>query len=285
MFPTLHIKWLLLLTTLVITVQASAVWQGTPTEAETPILDVDVVPEVNEIVAAPVVSTTTPEQIPDFANYTDVRAKKQAFFDFMLPLIRHANEKILSERNEIETIRNSLLSGETMDGEDRQRLKELFSQYRLRAPAKLQARDLQDLLERIDVVPASLVLAQSANESGWGTSRFAIEANNFFGIWCFSKGCGIVPLSRSKGLKHEVASYQTVQKGVVAYLRNINTHNAYRKLRSIRSQQRELNDRLHGQQLAEGLLAYSERGIDYVREIQAMIRVNRLEQFNLPFNA
>jgi len=238
----------------------------------------------DEAIVQPAASVTSLEA-PDFAAFTDVKAKKRAFFDFMLPLIREANQKIRLQRNDIDAIGNKLASGARLSGEDHQRLKQLFTHYGLQVPRNVQLHNLRSLLERADVVPASLVLAQAANESGWGTSRFAVEANNYFGIWCFSQGCGLVPKGRDTGLNHEVARYDSVADGVAAYMRNINTHRAYDDLRAMRAEQRNLQARMHGHQLAEGLHRYSERGEEYVREIQSMIRINRLEEFTLPIKA
>ena len=142
-------------------------------------------------------------------------------------------------------------------------------------------RKLDLLLNKVDVVPASLILAQSANESAWGTSRFATEANNFFGIWCFKKGCGLTPKYRDEGLVHEVARFDTVQDGVSHYVHTINTHPAYKHLRELRTEQRQVNNSLNGTKLAIGLTNYSIRRQAYVQEIQAMIRYNNLQQYNL----
>lgn len=228
----------------------------------------------------PEVRASSVRNIPDFASIADVSAKKQAFFSFLLPVIRAENEKILNLRNEIGVYQNKLVNGQELAGGDHQRLKALFAMYKLEAPEDISMHHLEALLNRVDVVPASLVLAQAANESGWGTSRFAREANNFFGVWCFKAGCGLVPQRRSSGMNHEVARYDSVAHSVSAYMKNINTHRAYNDLRAIRAGQRDLQRHIAGNDLAEGLHSYSERGEEYVREIQAMIRVNNLESFN-----
>ena len=57
-------------------------------------------------------------------------------------------------------------------------------------------------MAQIDVIPPSQAMAQAANESAWGTSRFATEAINLFGQWCFRKDCGIVSASRTAGSTH-----------------------------------------------------------------------------------
>ena len=218
--------------------------------------------------------------LPDFAAIADVRAKKQAFFDFMLPKVRASNQQIRELRLEIIRIRDRLrVNGELQDT-DQQRLAELARRYRVRG-AVGPAETLDSLLVKVDVVPESLVLAQAANESGWGTSRFARKANNMFGVWCFKPGCGLEPLSRDEGLSHEVARYNSVQDSVNAYIHTINTNPAYVMLRRIRADHRA--DELYpsGLAMAEGLEKYSARGLDYVREIQAMIRVNNLQQYTL----
>ena len=137
---------------------------------------------------------------------------------------------------------------------------------------------------RVDTVPASLVLAQAANESAWGTSRFARRANNFFGVWCFTPGCGITPNRRDAGKTHEVRRYKSVQASVNHYIRMINTNNAYRELREIRAELRDEN-RVNGLGLADGLLRYSERGPAYVRELKQMIRYNNLHRYTRDYSA
>lgn len=137
-----------------------------------------------------------------------------------------------------------------------------------------------ELLKRINTVPSSLALAQSANESAWGTSRFAQEGNNYFGQWCFQPGCGLVPKSRTAGKTHEVEKFSSAADSVKAYIDNLNRNSAYEKLRSLRAQRAEKNGSFSGTELAPGLLKYSERGKEYVLEIQSMIRINKLEQYD-----
>ena len=119
-------------------------------------------------------------------------------------------------------------------------------------------------------------LTQAAMESAWGTSRFAREGNNLFGQWCYQPGCGIVPKRRREGQVHEVASFDVVDAAVASYLRNINSHRAYADLRAARADLRAANQPVTGNAMANHLLRYSERGLDYVEEIQSMIRVNKL---------
>ena len=217
--------------------------------------------------------------LPDFAAIGDVREKKLAFFGFMLPMIRESNRAIRHDRRFLLTIRDDLRSGVSLGESDLSRLASLGKHYRVK-PAESLLSQADAMLLKVDVVPESLVLAQSANESGWGTSRFARQANNMFGVWCFREGCGLKPLQRDAGLTHEVARYATIQDSVNAYIHTINTNPAYTDLRDIRAAHRAGNAIMSGLALAEGLLRYSERGVDYVREIQQMIRVNNLHEYN-----
>jgi Bax protein len=216
--------------------------------------------------------------IPDFAGYTNVQKKKSDFFNYMLPIIRAGNAQVRSERLSLQTLIHHLKNNQTLTPSEAKVATDLFRRYKMAVPENMTLPSLTVLLSRIDVVPEALVLAQSANESGWGTSRFARKANNFFGIWCFRAGCGLAPLGRDSGQTHEVAKYDSVLNGVQAYLRVLNTHPAYETLRNIRSQQRQYGT-LRGEALAEGLTPYSERGVEYVRDIQQLIRVNDLQTF------
>lgn len=130
------------------------------------------------------------------------------------------------------------------------------------------------------MLPEALVLTQAANESAWGTSRFATEANNYFGHWCYSKGCGLVPLQRNEGSTHEVAKFSSSQESVHRYFMNLNRNKAYQDLRGIRTELANKGEDLltfdAATKLTEGLLKYSERGADYVTDLQAMIRHNKV---------
>lgn len=209
-------------------------------------------------------------QLPDFAAYTDVKMKKHKFFSFLQPLVTQANNKVLAERAKVLRWQK-----DGIDNDEQSQLNALLKKYRVKAEPL--AQQLEQLNQRINVIPPSLVLAQAANESAWGTSRFARKANNLFGQWCFSKGCGIVPASRNSGANHEVAAFDSPYESVASYIRNLNSHPSYATLRELRNQQLSEQNFATGNVIAGGLLKYSERGEEYVKEIRAMIRHNKLE--------
>ncbi|WED23196.1 glucosaminidase domain-containing protein [Vibrio sp. JC009] len=223
---------------------------------------------------------TEPETAPapDFTAHTDVNQKKQAFFDFMRPSIAKANANVLKQRATLEGISKSFEGGSITPDQltEAKRLGKLYNE----AIVSDIVTDvwLKNMLLKVNVLPESLVLTQAANESAWGTSRFAREANNYFGQWCYTKGCGLVPLQRVEGATHEVAKFDSVYGSVNAYFLNVNRNRAYSELREIRSQLAQHGDSLTdvnaANQLTQGLLRYSERGQEYVNDLQSMLRVN-----------
>lgn len=220
-----------------------------------------------------------PEPLPDFAAYQQVGAKKQAFFNYVGARVATANAALLADRGKLQELRAELDAEGSLSWMEQRWLNDLAERYEVEPDGDASAAELVGvLLRRVDIVPASLALVQAAKESGWGTARFAVEGNNLFGQQCFEKGCGQMPEQRAAGRRHEVADFDTVQASVQAYMHNLNTHPRYARFRSIRASQREREARkLSGITLADGLLAYSERGEAYVSEVKAMIRQNDLE--------
>lgn len=218
--------------------------------------------------------------LPDFAEYRDTTEKKAAFFSFLYPRIVLANSRLLLARQYL----LALTQKPSLSPNEQQWLGRLMD--RLRVDGEPGAADtMTELAHKLDAIPPSLILAQAANESAWGTSRFARDGNNLFGQWCFSRGCGLVPLNRLDGANHEVAAFESPYDSVTAYILNINRHPSYRELRQIRTQSRDKGQFATGAQLAQGLSRYSERGQDYVEEIRSMIHHNNLGYFDRQFNA
>jgi len=197
--------------------------------------------------------------------------RKQQFFSLMKPVVMAENEHMAQ-------LRQQLIQFKALSRPNRQQqawLQKVAGQYGLTFTKPLSYEDWQALLARVDIVPLEMALVQAANESAWGTSRFARQGNNYFGQWCYHKGCGLVPKQRAAGASHEVKRFDNVQQSVRAYMHNINTSPAYAEFRSIRHSLRVQSRPLNAQLLVIGLKFYSERGMDYVRTIQSMMRSNR----------
>ncbi|WP_434762838.1 glucosaminidase domain-containing protein [Vibrio fortis] len=220
-----------------------------------------------------------PSGKPNFAAIEDTNAKKKAFFDYLRPSINLENRRISKERAFLKSLADKKVTN--ADSEDKAYANRLAKLYSLPLPtAGIDDAWLNEMLSRVNVLPEALVLTQAANESAWGTSRFATAANNYFGHWCYSKGCGLVPLQRNEGSTHEVAKFSSSQESVHRYFMNLNRNKAYQDLRAIRAQLDEQGEDLltfgAATELTQGLLKYSERGADYVTDLQAMIRHNKV---------
>lgn len=245
------------------------------------VIDVDSVPVKPVIKPKPIVIEKPLHNIdlPKFGDIKDVATKKKAFFDYLKQDVYQQNKAILANRALIESMITDLSLEKGLTLSQEQQLLTLRKRYRINKKySPMQA--CSELLAKVDIIPAPLVLVQAANESAWGTSRFARIGLNFFGIWCYQKGCGMVPSSRNSGANHEVEAFKSVDQAVARYLHNINTNPAYQVFRTIRSQLRAQGQPLSPEILATGLLPYSERGSDYVLEISAMIRHNQAYLFD-----
>ncbi|WP_375322431.1 glucosaminidase domain-containing protein [Aliivibrio logei] len=226
------------------------------------------------------VSACTPkENVPDFKAFTDVKEKKAAFFNFMYPAVITENARVKEERTFLESLVMKLDNDADISTKELEQATKLSNLYKEKlTDAGITSGWVNAMLVKVDYIPAPLVLSQGANESAWGTSRFAREANNYFGQWCYTKGCGVVPSKRNEGAVHEVAKFNSSQDAVHAYFMNVNRNNAYADLRIIRAKLHSSPEALTPEQeanaLAHGLIRYSERGEAYVEEIQAMIRHN-----------
>lgn len=211
---------------------------------------------------------------PDFAAIEDVDARKERFFEFLLPAVAYVNAEVRARRERLQQI-EARAADDRMTRADRAWIERMATRYWVEGEPL--SRQLELLDRRIDIVPPALALAQAAIESGWGRSRFAREGNNLFGEWCFEPGCGIVPDQRPRDASYEVRAFPTVLHSVRSYVRNLNTHPAYGGLRKLRHQARQAGREPRAVELAAGLARYSERGMAYVEEVRTVIRSNTLE--------
>ncbi len=219
---------------------------------------------------------------PDFVSIENTKQKKQAFFNFLRPFVEQNNSRITKEREKLLAIKGDWEEKKKLSSRQQKYIDQLAKRYSLDESDSTTDEKLKELTRRVDIIPESLVLAQAAIESGWGTSRFARKANNFFGQWCYKKGCGLVPNRRHEDADHEVAAFDSVGDSVASYFDNLNTYHPYQELRSLRAVLRMAGKPVTGSELASGLSQYSERREAYVEEVRAMIRVNKLEKKQTP---
>jgi len=207
-----------------------------------------------------------------------VRMKKITFLFGMVPMVLAVDEEVRLERKRLDSLLAEQKAGKPWKQADRDWLHALAVHYGIKdnidAPSTLD-----ELTTRVDTIPASLVLAQAAIESGWGTSRFAAEGSALFGQWTYG-GSGIMPKEQRTASKgdYKIRAFAMPMDSVRAYLHNLNTHRTYDALRRHRRALREEGKPVTGDALAFGLLNYSERGQAYVDELRTLIHHNRLEK-------
>jgi len=211
----------------------------------------------------------------DLKTMMSVSARKSMFLKAMLPLILQVNDTISADRGKLLEINSQVRMGGTLSERDRSWMKDLARRHGL-DKTRLNRTVLVKLLERVDVVPPSLALAQAVEESGWGTSRFAQEGNAPFGQRTFNETRGLVPLDRDADGTHAVRTYNRLIDGVHAYIDNLNTHRAYREFRKARATMRLVGTGLDSFGLAKTLMRYSERGQDYVDTLHTIMSANDL---------
>ena len=205
----------------------------------------------------------------DLNTLGDTKKKRELFIKIVLPLILDENKKITEDREKLFKIlgKNFNTVGE------RVWLNRRFKEY------KIEDHDLAKLKMRMDIIPVSIALAQAANESGWGTSRFALEGNALFGQWTWSKK-GILPKEQDPDQTHKIMQFQILKASVKAYKNNLNTHNAYQEFREVRAQLRQENKKVTGLSLTKYLKNYAAIGEKYVAILEDIIEKNSLADFD-----
>lgn len=207
----------------------------------------------------------------------DVPLKKRIFFRGMAPLALYSNEVISSERERIRLLRNKSIVSWT--DSERSDMIALAKKYKTigKDATEITGETLESLWIRVDEIPISLVLAQSAEESGWGTSRFAAEGNALFGQWAWGEKAMKPEQQRSGMGDYGIARFNSPLESMQAYMLNLNTHNAYADLRKRRAEIRANGGLPTGRVLATTLTKYSERGEEYVKSLHGIMNVNKLD--------
>ncbi len=218
----------------------------------------------------------TRDTMPALDEIEDVGERKSAFFNWLLPVVDEENARLSELRGAILALKDKQESGESLGWHERRLLKVLAERHESPVTDPGEPGFFSELLTRVDRVPASLALAQAAWESGWGTSRFARRGYNLFGHWCEEPGCGIVPAERPEGADYEVAAFSGPKESVRKYFRNLNSHRAYRHFRARRAELRNQGRPITGPALVRSLASYSERGTEYVDDIERLMLANNL---------
>ena len=202
----------------------------------------------------------------DLDKIKSVKEKKETFLQILLPLIVAENEKIKEDR---EYLLKIIKDNSSVEG--KKWLNKKYKTYRV------SDRNINELIEKVDIIPTSIALAQAAKESGWGTSRFALEGNAIYGQWTWT-GDGIEPLEKTKDQSHKILKFPLLRASVKAYINNLNTHRGYKSFRLKRAQLRKQNKKLAGIELIHELENYAQTGKEYTKILEQIIKQNDLDE-------
>ena len=217
-------------------------------------------------IVKPVIISLLPNEIKKIEN---TKKRKNLFIQIVLPLILEENNRIRFDRRKLFSILNKNINSNL----EKRWINKKFKQY------GVVNKDLSTLKIRMDMVPVSLAIAQSAKETGWGTSRFALEGNALFGQWTW-EGEGIKPSGADTNSTHKVMKFKVLKASVRAYIRNLNTHRSYKNFRRERAEQRDNFENFNSLELANHLDKYAETGKEYVKILKQIIKQNSLTDFD-----
>ena len=205
----------------------------------------------------------------EMKTINSTKKKKKLFIQIVLPIILEENNRIKLNRKKL----FSILNKNHNSNSEKKWLNEKFKQY------GVINRDVSTLKMRMDEIPVSLAIAQAAKETGWGTSRFALDGNALFGQWTWS-GEGIKPAAANNDSKHKVMKFKILKASVRAYQRNLNTHKSYKQFRMARAELRDNDVELDSLILVNYLDKYAQTGKEYVKIIKQIIKQNALKDFD-----
>ena len=225
--------------------------------------DLDIIRKTKKV--TPIYISVLPAEI---GKIESIKEKKEIFIKIVLPLILRENEEIISDRKKLFRILGKIKNTRA----EKKWLKFKLKQY------KVKNSDLSELKIRIDIIPVSLAIAQAAKETGWGTSRFALEGNALFGQWTYAAD-GLKPEDAIIG-DHKIMRFNILQASVRAYKRNLNSHRVYKNFRSERAKLRERGEKINSLKLVKYLDKYAETGKLYTQILEKIIKQNSLMDFD-----
>ena len=212
-------------------------------------------------------------------DFLHLNQQKKQFVKTVLPLIINENQKILSNRNDLTILRAKLTENNSLNNYELNKLRKISKKYKIEFDNEHKMEIIDKLLLRVEIIPNSIVLAQAAIESGWGSSRFAQEYNALFGEYTYDNSKGVVPLERESGDTHLIKAFNSYNNSVTSYFNNINSHYAYEDFREIRNIMRERNNFSNVNLLVERLSTYAEDE-NYIRTIKQVIKTNNFSIFD-----
>ena len=220
--------------------------------------------------------------LPISLAYPKLNPEREQFINRLVLQVKKENQLVYNQRAYLLTLRKKVQQNQPIDTKQQAWLRAVAKLYRVKSFQIHSSRSWQELLNRANIIPTSMVIAQAINESSWGQSRFAKQGNTLFGMWCFKPGCGIVPLHRQPGQRFEVKAYRSTQLSIQDYFLTLNRTRAYRVFRQERAKLVQKKQGVTGLKLIQHLRHYSEKGMTYTQMISRIIRHYRLNRFDAP---
>jgi len=201
-----------------------------------------------------------------------VPERKEIFIKILLADIARNNNKILEDRDHIIRINNRISNKKNISEQEQAWLENIYKTY------SCKTNNTKDLLMKVDIIPPSMAIAQSIVESGWGTSKFAIEGNSLFGEHYSSKASGKFITANNSDIK--LRAFTNIYEAVKSYSLNINKHKAYQMFREMRFEMRKNKRNINSLELVETLVSYSELKDEYIQYLKNIIKHNSLQKLD-----
>jgi Bax protein len=238
-----------------------------------------VLEEATKLSSQPVIEVPRREErdVPHvLQNASDVGDKQRLFVSTLLPLLLMENEVVEAKRKNLLKYSAALARGEKLIEADANWLRELATRYRVKGDPLTDAGIRNELLRRVDIVPVDLALAQAATETGWGASYGARKDRDLFGMTAIRSNR---TMKTASGRTVRAPKFSSLREAVRTYVHNLNSHDAYNSLRTIRAKLRKQSKPIQGGAVADGLTKYSTRGVHYVKQIRTVINQHNLNRY------
>ncbi|MBK2357483.1 glucosaminidase domain-containing protein [Francisella hispaniensis] len=211
---------------------------------------------------------------PDFSEIKNFKERKDAFIKYMLTAIAIANKEICLQQQQIQKLKNDLDKKGSLSSRQNKKLNTYLEYYKIKTNHNI-AQELDYLSIKAGMIPTSFILAQAALESGWGTSRFAKDYNNYFGLHCFYTECGV----KAQASDTYLEVFNNAAESVLGYYHRLNTGSKFVDFRIARD--KIINQGLSQKTLLDTLENYSELdGNEYKDRLISVIQHNNLRQYD-----
>lgn len=190
----------------------------------------------------------------DFAQNGDANL----FIKAVLPLMMKENEKIAADRKFLSKIAVKINKDESLTPQETVRFEDLARKYDALGKKTAMGR-LADLLDKVDVVPNSLAIAQMGIETNWGE----LNADSPFGQKGWKDG------------KYVYEKFKTLPEAVSSFMLEINSLPQYQNFRVQRRVYKKLRGYL-GARLIDYMAPFAPEDASYMPRLKDAYRTYNL---------